>query len=141
MNPLTLSQAHLRSAIMGLMMGFSLSYIGFTSFDEVHKMFLFADLRLLFTFAGAVMFAMVFFNFFVEGMPPKGKRFHPGIIPGGLLFGVGWAVTGSCPSIALVQLGEGQLAAGFTLLGIVFGVWAYRHVHRMFFNWDRGSCG
>ena len=140
MKPLTFFQAHLRSAIMGLLMGFTLSYIGFTSFDEVHKMFLFADLRLLFTFAGAVAFAMVFFNFFVEGMPPKGKKLHPGIIPGGLLFGAGWAITGSCPSIALVQLGEGQLLAVFTLLGIVFGVWGYRHAHRLFFNWVRGSC-
>ena len=46
---LTSFQAHLRSAIMGLIMGVTLSYIGFTSFDEVHKMFLFADWRLLFT--------------------------------------------------------------------------------------------
>ena len=137
---LTSFQAHLRSAIMGLLMGLTLSYIGFTNFAEVHKMFLFADLRLLFTFAGAVVFALVFFRYFVEGMPPKGKRMHPGIIPGGLLFGAGWAVTGSCPSIALVQLGEGQLAAVFTLFGIVFGVWSYRRVHQRFFNWDRGSC-
>jgi uncharacterized protein len=138
---LTLFQAHLRSAIMGLLMGITLSYIGFTSFDEVHKMFLFIDLRLLFTFAGAVAFAMLFFTYLVEGMPPKRKKMHPGIIPGGLLFGAGWALTGSCPSIALVQLGEGQLAAGFTVFGILFGVWSYRHVHRRFFSWDRGSCG
>lgn len=137
---LTSFQVHIRSAFMGLLMGLTLSFIGFTNFGEVHKMFLFADLRMLFAFAGAVVFATIFFRYFVEDMPPTRKLMHPGIIPGSLLFGAGWAITGSCPSIALVQLGEGQLVAGFTILGILLGVWLYRHVHRRFFRWDSGAC-
>lgn len=137
---LTPAQQHLRYALLGLLMGISLSFIGFTSFSEVHKMFVFADLRLLFTFAGAVLIAAVFFNFLMEGMPPSRKLLHPGIVPGSVLFGVGWAICGSCPSIALVQLGEGQLAAVFTAFGILFGVWLYREAHRRFFRWDTGSC-
>lgn len=137
---LTSFQVHLRSALMGLLMGLTLSFVGFTNFDEVHKMFLLSDLRMLFTFAGAVVFATIFFRYFVEGMPPSRKLMHPGIIPGAFLFGTGWAVTGSCPSIALVQLGEGQLVAGFTVLGILLGVWIYRPIHRRFFRWDSGSC-
>ena len=137
---LTSFQVHLRSALMGLLMGLTLSFVGFTNFDEVHKMFLLSDLRMLFTFAGAVVFATIFFRYFVEGMPPSRKLMHPGIIPGAFLFGTGWAVTGSCPSIALVQLGEGQLVAGFTALGILLGVWIYRPLHRRFFHWDSGSC-
>lgn len=138
---LTHVQMHLRTALMGILMGLTLSFVGFTNFGEVHKMFLFLDSRLLFTFAGAVVFAALFFRYLVEGMPPSRKLMHPGIIPGGLLFGAGWAITGSCPSIALVQLGEGQLVAIFTVLGILLGVWLYRHVHRRFFRWDSGTCG
>lgn len=138
---LTALQQHVRFALLGLLMGMVLSYTGFTDYSELHKMFLFADLRLLFTFAGAVLLAFVFFNFFVQDLPQTKKPLHPGIIPGSAIFGAGWAISGSCPSIALVQIGEGQLAALFTALGILFGVWFYRQVHRKFFRWDSGSCG
>jgi len=137
---LTSFQQHLRLGLLGMIMGIVLSYIGFTDFGEVHKMFLFADLRLLLTFAGAVLFAMFFFNFLMEGLPPAKKPLHPGTIPGSILFGIGWAITGSCPGIALVQFGQGQAPTVFTIFGIFFGVWFYRQVHRRFFRWDAGSC-
>jgi uncharacterized membrane protein YedE/YeeE len=103
-------------------------------------MFTFADLRLLFTFAGAVGIAYVGFLIFAYGRRIERKKFHPGTIPGAILFGAGWAVTGSCPSIAFVQLGQGYLPAAFTILGIAAGVWLYRAVHRRLFRWDTGSC-
>lgn len=34
----------------------------------------------LFTFAGAVLLVLVFFNFFMEGIPQTKKLLHPGII-------------------------------------------------------------
>lgn len=138
---LTLFQLHLRYALLGLLMGITLSLIGFTDFGELHKMFLLTDLRLLLTFAGAVLLAFVFFNLFMQDLPSSKKPWHPGIIPGSALFGIGWAISGSCPSIALIQIGEGQLAALFTAFGILSGVWLYRQVHRRFFRWDSGSCG
>lgn len=138
---MTLLQQHTRFALLGMLMGILLSYIGFSNFSELHKMFLFSDLRMLLTFAGAVAFASLVFNYFMQGLPQIKKPMHPGIIPGSVLFGAGWAISGSCPSIALVQLGEGQAAALFTLLGILFGVWFYRQMHRKFFRWDSGSCG
>jgi len=138
---LTALQQHVRFALLGLLMGISLSFIGFSSYNEVHKMFLFQDLRLLLTFAGAVAIVMLVLNLFVADLPPTKKIFHPGIVPGSVIFGAGWAITGSCPSTALVQIGEGQLAAVFTAFGIGFGVWLYRQVHRRFFSWDTGSCG
>ncbi len=137
---LTSTQMHLRSALMGLLMGLTLSFIGFTDFSEVNKMFLFSDLRMLLTFAGAVIFATVFFRYFVEGMPSFRKPMHPGVVPGSFLFCAGMAITGSCPTNAHVQLGEGQVVAVFTALGILAGVWLYRRVHRRFFRWDSGSC-
>jgi uncharacterized membrane protein YedE/YeeE len=134
-------QQHLRFALLGTFMGFSLSHIGFSNFAELHKMFLFQDLRLLLTFAGGVAIAALVLNFFMSGLPSGTKVLHPGVIPGSAIFGAGWAISGSCPSIALVQVGEGQLAALFTLLGIAFGVWSYRQIHRRFFRWDSGTCG
>jgi len=133
-------EQHFFYALLGLGMGFALSRIGFSNYGELHRMFVFADLRLLYTFAGAVAFTMIGFMVFAHGRRIPSKPFHPGTIPGSILFGAGWALTGSCPGIAIVQLGEGQLPAAFTLLGILFGVWVYRQAHPRFFNWDTGAC-
>ena len=37
------------------------------------------------------------------------RNIHPGTLIGGALFGTGWAISGGCPTIALAQIGEGQL--------------------------------
>ncbi|MHB8347617.1 MAG: YeeE/YedE thiosulfate transporter family protein [Acidiferrobacterales bacterium] len=131
---------HLIYGLLGLALGFSLSRMGFANYGQVHRMFVFSDLRLLYTFAGAVALTMIGFQILARGQNIPRKPFHPGTIPGSILFGTGWALTGSCPAIAIVQLGEGQLAAAFTLLGILFGVWVYRQAHAQYFHWDRGAC-
>jgi uncharacterized membrane protein YedE/YeeE len=48
-----------------------------------------------------------------------------GTLLGGVLFGVGWALSGACPGVAVMQLGEGKLYALFILGGIVLGNWLY----------------
>ncbi|MBF5027040.1 DUF6691 family protein [Planobacterium oryzisoli] len=53
------------------------------------------------------------------------KRFHKGQIYGGLLFGLGWAMTGACPGPLFAQIGTGALAVVVTLLSAVFGTWFY----------------
>jgi uncharacterized protein len=132
---------HLRLGLLGLGMGFVLNRVGFSDFGEVHRMFVFADLRMLFTFAGAVALIAV-------GYAALGARQHMAPIPvhraqvaGGVLFGTGWALTGACPSIALVQLGEGQLAAAATAIGIIAGVALHRAINARFLHWHLEACG
>jgi len=132
---------HLYYALFGLAMGMILSLVGFTSFDEVHKMFTFKDFRLLFAFGGAVGLLALGFAILTRGKDIARKQFNKGTIPGSMIFGTGWAITGSCPSIALVQLGEGQLAAAFVVLGIFFGVWSYRRMASGSLQLDTGVCG
>ncbi len=140
MKRLSSFEQHATYAALGLGMGFALSRIGFSNYGELHRMFVFSDFRLLFTFAGAVLLTMIGFQVLARGQRIPRKPFHPGTIPGSILFGAGWALTGSCPGIAIVQIGEGQLAAAFTLLGILFGVWAHRQAHAHIFSWDTGAC-
>lgn len=137
---LTSLQQHLRHAFVGLVMGYVLSRVGFSSFTEVHKMFVFADLRLLFAFAGGVAIALIVFKFFTDGSAAPHKILHRGIIPGSVLFGIGWALTGACPSVALVQLGEGRLAAVGTIVGIASGIGLYWFARARYFRWDTGAC-
>lgn len=132
---------HLLYGLFGLCMGMILSFIGFTNFDEVHKMFTLQDFRLIAAFAGAVGLLAIGFAIISRQRHIPRKKFNKGTIPGSVLFGAGWAITGSCPSIALVQLGEGQLAALFVVFGIFFGVWGYRRMAAGSIQLDSGICG
>lgn len=129
-------------AFTGVFFGFALSRIGFSSWDEVHRMFTFSDLRLLFTFMSAVAFLAVAWIVLARltGAKWSPRNLHPGTLAGGALFGIGWALSGACPSIAMVQLGEGQLGAGITLVGIFAGNWLYSVVHERWFRWSAASC-
>jgi uncharacterized membrane protein YedE/YeeE len=53
------------------------------------------------------------------------KAFDKGQIYGGLLFGVGWAITGACPGPLFAQIGAGYLAVAVTLLSAIAGTWVY----------------
>lgn len=126
--------------VLGTVMGFILARIGFADYDEINKMFAFIDFRLLITFAGSVVLLMIFGLIFRKRFPRQEKFFQPGTLPGSMLFGFGWAVTGACPSLVFVQLGQGKLPAIMTLFGIYLGVLLYRKMHRKYFMWDIGSC-
>ena len=130
------------TALVGLVFGFSLHRIGFSSWDQVHRMFTFADARLLFGFALAVALMAPAWALIRLRSNPRWspRRLHPGTIPGGILFGLGWALSGACPSIALVQLGAGHLSAGWTLFGILVGNALYAPIHARMFRWSSGSC-
>ena len=53
------------------------------------------------------------------------KTFHTGQIFGGLMFGVGWVLTGACPGPLFAQLGAGYGAVGVTLISAIAGTWLY----------------
>jgi uncharacterized protein len=55
---------------------------------------------------------------------PK-KDFHKGQIFGGLMFGLGWAMTGACPGPLFAQIGAGFTVVTVTLLSAIFGTWVY----------------
>ena len=132
---------HFFMAVFGLLMGAIMVYTGFTNYDEVHKMFTFSDFRLLFGFAGAVGLLIIIFALLNRRKSHRQNRTNKGAIPGGIMFGVGWALTGACPTIALVQIGQGQLAALFTAAGILFGVWSYRYISSGSLKLDTEICG
>lgn len=128
-------------ATFGVAMGIILSMGGFADFEQVHSLFLLQNLPLLMVFIGAIGLSMAGFTIFFGKRDIARKTYNSGTIPGSIMFGVGWAMTGACPSIALVQLGEGQMAAGLTVVGIVTGIWVYRKIAAPAFQLDTGVCG
>ena len=53
------------------------------------------------------------------------KTFNKGQIYGGLLFGIGWAMTGACPGPLYAQIGYGASIMIVVLLSAIGGTWVY----------------
>jgi len=53
------------------------------------------------------------------------KTFNKGQIYGGLIFGLGWAITGACPGPLFAQIGAGFGVISITFLSAVAGTWFY----------------
>ena len=120
----------LRVVVPGLILGFVVARLGFGDFDELHQMLVFRDLRLLFAFALAACLSIAAFAALRQRLTLPPVRFHRGTLPGAFLFGVGWAVCGACPGVALVQLGQGKALAAVTLAGIFGGILLHDRLFR-----------
>lgn len=53
------------------------------------------------------------------------KKFNMGQIYGGLLFGLGWGLTGACPGPLFAQIGSGATVIILPLLSAIAGTWIY----------------
>jgi uncharacterized membrane protein YedE/YeeE len=53
------------------------------------------------------------------------KKFQWGNVYGGVIFGLGWAITGACPGPLFAQIGSGFLVISVTLLSAIAGTWVY----------------
>ena len=58
------------------------------------------------------------------------KTFNKGQVYGGLLFGLGWAITGACPGPLFAQIGTGATVISITLLSAIAGTWVYGYLRR-----------
>ena len=56
------------------------------------------------------------------------KKFNKGQIYGGLIFGLGWGITGACPGPLFAQIGTGYTVVVVTLLSAILGTWFYGKV-------------
>ena len=125
--------------ITGLALGFTVANIGFGDYAELNRMFTFQDLRMLLAFAGAVAIIVIVFAVLRVRRTPG--RIHAGVIPGAVLFGTGWAISGGCPAIPIIQVASGYLPALITIAGVIVGMWLSHWANARYFHLDRGSCG
>lgn len=139
---------HLAVGVFGLALGIVISSAGFSDWGEMHRMFSLGlgsggptleDLRLMAAFGGAMVVALVGFRLLAlrDDLPVKPVR--AGTVPGAILFGIGWAVSGACPGAALVQIGEGKAAALVSVAGILAGAWLHDALRKRL-GWARHSC-
>jgi hypothetical protein len=121
--------------ILGAMFGLLLSLAGATTFDFYAQLFQFQNMQLSRVIISAVIVGSVgiFLMKRVQAravMTGESIKFETKSLPkhwmlGSLLFGAGWAITGSCPGSAPAMLGEGKLIIVPTLLGVLAGTYFY----------------
>ncbi len=64
-------------------------------------------------------------SFYGEMISIEDKKFNKGQIYGGLIFGIGWAITGACPGPLFAQIGSGFLVVFVTFVSAIAGTWVY----------------
>jgi uncharacterized membrane protein YedE/YeeE len=113
----------------GTAFGFVLSRSGAADYGFVQGMFLFERFQLYGIMATAVLLtAPGLWWIRRHGQTALGgplqvelKPMTRGTVVGGLLFGVGWSITGMCPGPILVNIGEGKIYALAALAGALAG--------------------
>jgi uncharacterized membrane protein YedE/YeeE len=53
------------------------------------------------------------------------KPYNKGLMIGGAIFGLGWALTGACPGPIFALIGSGYSVFVVALLFAIFGAWVY----------------
>jgi uncharacterized membrane protein YedE/YeeE len=123
---------HTKTIGFGVLFGFVLSRVGATDYDAIRGMFRLTDLQLMGVIGTAIALCAVVFAFVRrhalvslrgERIALAKKPMVKGLVVGSVLFGVGWAMSGTCPGTALAQIGEGRLAAIVTFAGILLGAY------------------
>jgi uncharacterized membrane protein YedE/YeeE len=125
----------LTAVIFGGAFGFLLSWGQFTSPDRIRDMLLFQDLYLyemMFSamaigFIGIRLLRRFHVRALVSGdlvawVTERPARHH---ITGAFLFGVGWAITDSCPAPIAGQLAQGVWWSLATIAGVFVGIELY----------------
>ena len=116
----------------GVVFGFAISWGQFTSPDRLREMLLLQDPYLYVMMATAVTVGFVGARLLrrrharalVTGTPigwttTRPERRH---VVGAAIFGIGWAITDSCPAPIAGQLAQGVLWSLFTIAGVMLGI-------------------
>jgi uncharacterized membrane protein YedE/YeeE len=126
--------SQLKFLIAGILFGIVFVKAELISWFRIQEMFRLQSFHMFGVIGSAVLVGMLSVwmirKFNVKTMEGETVIFHPkkfskGQIYGGLIFGMGWAITGACPGPLFAQIGLGATAIFVTLLSAIAGTWVY----------------
>lgn len=126
----------MRYLFSGIFFGFVLIKSEVVSWFRIQEMFRFDSIHMYGVLASAIVVGAISIKIInrlklsdIDGNPmelePKDNTLTRRYIIGGLLFGLGWALTGACPGPLYVLSGSGLLIMLVPLLSAIAGAWAY----------------
>jgi uncharacterized membrane protein YedE/YeeE len=116
------------SIIFGLIFGIILHKAGAANPNNIINMLRFKDFGLLKIILLAIGFtSLITFIALSLGFGPhfSVKSAYNGVIVGGLIFGIGWALSGFCPGTSVVSAGAGRKDAILFIVGGLVGAFIY----------------
>ena len=125
---------NLKYLFVGIMFGIVFVKAEIVSWFRIQEMFRLQSFHMYGVIGSAVMIGMISIflikKFNIKTIDGETVVFHPkkfqkGQIFGGLIFGLGWAITGACPGPLFAQIGSGYLVVIATLLSAIAGTWTY----------------
>lgn len=124
----------LKYMIVGILFGIVFVKAEIISWFRIQEMFRFQSFHMYGVIGSAVVVGMIsvwlikrFHIKTIYGEPVvfHRKKFNKGQVIGGLLFGLGWAITGACPGPLFALIGTGATVIIVVLLSAVAGTWVY----------------
>ena len=119
---------------LGLLFGFALNRVGATNPENIINMLRLNDLRLMKAILLAIgLSAVALFGGLALGLIDPShvsiKSAYIGVIVGGALLGIGFALAGYCPGTGLAAFATGRKDALFFTLGGLLGAFVYTLVY------------
>lgn len=125
----------LKYLIVGFIFGIVLTKSEAVSWYRIYEMFHFQSFHMYGIIMTAVITGLVGIQF-IKRKKSKDIKGNPIVIQdkekgnlrywiGGILFGLGWALVGSCPGPIFILLGAGFLSIGIVLIGAILGTFIY----------------
>jgi uncharacterized membrane protein YedE/YeeE len=118
----------------GLLFGFGLAYSGMARPEIVLDFLQLQDLGLLFVMGGVALVTgttITLATRYLNSAPltddqygKREKSFDRSILLGGVVFGVGWGISGLCPGSAYASLGIGNYPILIGIAGMFLGAYA-----------------
>lgn len=126
---------HVKFLIIGVLFGIVLSKSEVVSWYRIYEMFMFQSFHMYGIIGSAVVISMIFMQLFKKGtiknylgeqitVKEKKKGFVRTLV-GGTIFGLGWALAGSCPGPIFVLIGHKVFPILVVLLGTVLGAFLF----------------
>lgn len=125
---------NLRYLVVGLLFGIVFVKGEIISWFRIQEMFRLQSFFMFGVIGTAVIVAMISIQIIKrlklksvggETITIEPKEFNKGTIIGGLIFGLGWAITGACPGPLYAQIGSGFIVVIITLVSAIAGTWIY----------------
>lgn len=126
---------HLKFILIGMLFGIVMYKSEAASWYRIYEMFQFRSFHMYGIIGTALTTAIIIVQVIkknklkdTSGIPitfqDKDKSVTRYLV-GGIIFGLGWALTGACPGPLFTLLGSGYWSLGIVLLFAVIGTWLY----------------
>src|SRR6476469_10006859 len=125
---------YLKYLVLGTLFGIILTKSEVVSWWRIQEMFRFQSFHMYGVIGSAIVVGLISIQLIKRNrlMTINGneiriadKQYSHGTWIGGIIFGLGWALTGACPGPMFAQLGSGVTTMAVAIASAMLGTWTY----------------